>query len=1506
MRHLRAKRRVIPATPTNALSLPGTGTEIAPTAGNSRGKDLANTSLSILISALGVTKELSSACPQLQMAVGALLIALEAYKKYSDATEAIGSLLSRIHSLNEKLNKVQSADRCPQSLKDRLASLARLQEVTEEAGKVRSKRRIVQFLNATNNTERIESWIKKLDQHINDFLVEGIFTLELTVHAVHQDLIAMSDKPTGTTGETARAQANEALRKALRPVVEALLHSGTSVHVQCHEDTRHEVLSTLRSWLQPDHPPLSDRSILWLHALAGSGKSTIALTIANRWDNDKLLGASFFCARDGDRSNVNCIFRTIAYQLSLRFPAFRGHLTMILETEPDLYSSTPTRQLEKLIVEPLEAARADAKREAPFPAHIAIVIDALDECTDTAAVSIVLKSLASYIARLPPLKFLITSRPEENIARGFLLQNIRENTQDLALNEIPKARTRRDISLYLRSCLAEIRDNFALYASWPAPQQLENLVGLSELLFIFAAAAARYIGDTAARDPESRLTSLLDAGNAAAAKRGTSTSPFPILDALYIQVLENAARHLETELKDRLKLILGTIVLAEQRLTPTTLDALLDLEAGTVRRVLPVLGAVLTIPSREDDTTPISIIHLSFPNFLIDPTRCTDKGFLVQPCIQHFHIASRCLNLMQELKYNILGHSSKDDCVLNSEIPDLLANISHHIPPALQYACKYWTRHLCGAEVSEDLLTALEEFCKFRLLHWLEALSLLGCVDDAVDALQSVQAFLNTQSLRATDVPSLLYDCERAVRAFYPIISISAMHMYSTIALFAPHDSPLRRLAAENARTSLVVRVGVEDTWSTTLVSCVDDGSSIEVLAFSPNGACIAYGTWRGTIQLLNAHTGAELQVFWNHANISSIRSLSFSPTGKELLSGSRDGTVNVWDIATGAQLNTWEAHTDWVHSVAWSPNDTLAASASDDGTVRLWRVASPEKMVVLRHSYRVEHVVFAPDGDLLSGSGDETCKIWETRSIGWDSETDIEPIRTLKHHSPVCTVAVSPDSCMVACGLYNGKIILWTKSDGQQVGSLPGRSEVVSLVFYPSGLLAAAYYSSPITLWDVLTGARVKIASNEGAWAAAFALDGLHIAHATRNQLQIHLWPSEVKQKAIIATSFTGKLNQLARGSTVEDREPRGDRQTDLRAIARSPTWKLVLAVYDHVLRIFEVSTGRCMRTIHHSSGAFSCATWSPTGSLFACIGHDHTVRVWKTDTGELVRTFTGHSGDVTGVVFTPDEQHIPSASDDRTIRRGKIGQNGQQMTSDVLFQSDGYHIVAFAVSSDGRWILSAADRPSSPPDTSNADLLVAPSRQPVKDEDGAYNALRLHDATTGRVLWIEHLPSYIRSVAFSEDCTRALAGNEEGEVFLYDLTQIIPPDNTVPRSPHPLAVPEHKLSVQVADAIKRICFSPNGRAAIANSTYISIPPGLQPLIVRTPNRCSTPFFFYEEDWLWRVNLDSDPRRLCWVPPSFRPHEESTGSFPSPGGQPIAYIALGGSLVTMDDASAC
>ncbi|KAJ8468913.1 hypothetical protein ONZ51_g9339 [Trametes cubensis] len=759
--------------------------------------------------------------------------------------------------------------------------------------------------------------------------------------------------------------------------------------------------------------------------------------------------------------------------------------------------------------------------------------------------------------------------------------------------------------------------------------------------------------------------------------------------------------------------------------------------------------------------------------------------------------------------------------------------------------------------------------------------------------------------------------------------------MYSTLALFAPLGSHIRRLATVDARTPLVARIGMEDAWSTTVVSCiVRTDWQIAALAFSPDGRCIACSDENATIRVLNAQTGAELQVCKTDHNLWDL-GISFSPTGKELLSGTQDGGVYVWDVTTGVKLEIGTTTTSRNHSTrdslstqdrimlrwmvpstvvavyhaAWSPDGKLVTSCQRQ-TINLWRVASPTQSVQLQrgNSEYPHFIMFSQDGFLLAGLDAGTCEIWDVRSVDWDTEAGVTLTQTLKNDSRVLTLAVSSDSRFVACGLSSGEIVLWTKSDGKRVQSLPGRSPVTSLVFYPNGLLAAAYGMSPFVLWDVSTGTPVKTESNEESTVVAFAPDGRHIAHATYNHLQIEQWSSEIKQNTGMTTSVADSDKQLTHRSERDDEELLEKHGGKVAMIATSPTGKLVLAVYEDEVRIYEVSSGRCMCAIKHPHMGKhgGVAVWSPAETFFARTGADKVVCVWKADTGELVGTLEGHSRDIKDVRFTRDEQHVLSASRDGTIRRGTIGQNGQLSPSEVLFQSNGDCFSALAVSSDGQWILSASHRSGSTPDTSSADLLAPPSRQPVRDAYGGYHVLRLHDAT-GRVVWIEYHPCDIRSVAFSEDCTRALAGSWEGEVFLYDLTQLIPPHDAPPRL---LTVPEHRLSAQKTPyPIKRISFSPDGQAVISDRNYTSIPPELQlePLRSGPADPSFTSVHYYQDEWIWQVNLDSTPRRLYWIPPSHRladtPRERMFSQ--SANGRSIAYKTSQGFLVVMQVTSA-
>src|SRR5882762_1664250 len=130
------------------------------------------------------------------------------------------------------------------------------------------------------------------------------------------------------------------------------------VRVTCAENTRTEILETIYAWFSGEllgmdaalrTPGNAQGPVFWLDGVAGTGKSTIAQTVANHYHRTEQLGASFFCSRDdADRSNVSLIFQTIAFQLSKFNPAFGEHVSNAMAEDTDLQSALPSMQLEKL------------------------------------------------------------------------------------------------------------------------------------------------------------------------------------------------------------------------------------------------------------------------------------------------------------------------------------------------------------------------------------------------------------------------------------------------------------------------------------------------------------------------------------------------------------------------------------------------------------------------------------------------------------------------------------------------------------------------------------------------------------------------------------------------------------------------------------------------------------------------------------------------------------------------------------------------------------------------------------------------------------------------------------------------------------------------------------------------------------------------------------------------------------------------------------------------------
>jgi hypothetical protein len=357
----------------------------------------------------------------------------------------------------------------------------------------------------------------------------------------------------------------------------------------CMESTREQLLSDITSWATAPAAPV----VFWLNGLAGTGKSTIARTICERFAERDLLGASFFISRQvAERRHPPNAVRTIAYQLARQQPYFADTILATLRESPDLASSEGLQKLATgLLFKPAGAL--------PSNTRLLIVIDAMDECTEDnrgrpggELLPLLLRGLLQLSGRI---KLLLTSRAEPEIVRMFSLASLGSQHTVMRLHDLDSAVVRSDIRAYLSRFFTDIvtaRTNLAL-VNWPAKEDIDVLVDLADVLFVFAATVVRFVS-TPRQNPRERLDIMLRR------REGSCTSPYHFLDQLYLQVLSASVRSEQYEdevaMCRKLRIVLGSIVAAQHPLSVAVHAILLDMEPHDVNLVVGLLSGVINEP----------------------------------------------------------------------------------------------------------------------------------------------------------------------------------------------------------------------------------------------------------------------------------------------------------------------------------------------------------------------------------------------------------------------------------------------------------------------------------------------------------------------------------------------------------------------------------------------------------------------------------------------------------------------------------------------------------------------------------------------------------------------------------------------------------------------------------------------------------------------------------------------------------------------------------------------
>jgi RecA/RadA recombinase len=357
--------------------------------------------------------------------------------------------------------------------------------------------------------------------------------------------------------------------------------------------------------------------ICWLSGPAGTGKTTVAHTIAEEYDKRGQLAATFFFWRKtGDRDDINKLVGTLAWQIAKKISSALEPMEEALELKNTSRVPLPELSLEDQLSKLL--VRGPVANVNPAGPSL-IVIDGLDECASQEGI----RRLIDWLRKnKPPFRFLLTSRPEPQIEVCFLPGDGRIDARSLSLTE-----SKDDIRKYFVKKLEEvwpkeqrIKDGGA--PNWPSKSHLNELVEKSEGLFVYAATAVRYIGG--GDSPKMLLEDVLKLHKG--------------LDPLYTQVIEVARK------RKYFDIVMGAVMHLRYSLTVNELSAVLltvneGLDGPGVRFALAGCRSILDVPG---DSSEIKSYHASLRDFLTNQSR--SNILFYAPATSHGQLMVACLS----------------------------------------------------------------------------------------------------------------------------------------------------------------------------------------------------------------------------------------------------------------------------------------------------------------------------------------------------------------------------------------------------------------------------------------------------------------------------------------------------------------------------------------------------------------------------------------------------------------------------------------------------------------------------------------------------------------------------------------------------------------------------------------------------------------------------------------------------------------------------------------------
>jgi len=327
---------------------------------------------------------------------------------------------------------------------------------------------------------------------------------------------------------------------------------------------------------------------------------------------------------------------------------------------------------------------------------------------------------------------------------------------------------------------------------------------------------------------------------------------------------------------------------------------------------------------------------------------------------------------------------------------------------------------------------------------------------------------------------------------------------------------------ASQTRTSSV-QVGSSSNSSPAFTIYRGHDSSVEHVAWSPDGQTMASADTRGTIHIWQARTGHTLQTYAHTGSVLALTwssidvllaayaepdqslqvqqyslgaypsiELLFQQTGlravpsaaawaadsQTLAFDTGDGTVRIWNIAANLHIASFQQKRAQYSELSWSPDNTQLAALSASGQLQIWDVYTEHHIISLPASQSATLALWVTrsqkNSELFFTTMNGAVMCWRYTGSGQMQKLSSflsRSVYTTAHlnDASVSALALSPDKTQLLLATSDGLVQARDALSGNLISTYTGHSAQVNAIAWgPDGEhIATASMDTTVQIWQ-------------------------------------------------------------------------------------------------------------------------------------------------------------------------------------------------------------------------------------------------------------------------------------------------------------------------------------------------------------------------------------------------------------------------------------------------------